>query len=92
MKKKLIVLGMAGALLFSGLSVSAAVNECGHPSVTEYGGTELRNGRACSNSTHTGCTLYDQYKIEVVVCHYCYKEISRVETLLGDYHTFTASN
>lgn len=92
MKKKLLILGLAGTLLFSGLSVSAAVNECGHPSRDERVGTESRNGIACSNPTHINCTIYDFYKIETITCRYCQKRIKIIETYLYTYHTFTSSN
>lgn len=85
MKKKLIVLGMAGALLFSGLSVSAAVNdECGHPSRTEYVGTETRNPRECG--IHGNCTVWEFWRIETTVCHYCQQKIIIIEKCIGEKH------
>lgn len=84
MKKKLIVLGMAGALLFSGLSVSAAVNVCGHPARTEYVGTETDHPAECEE--HTNCTVYYLYRVESVVCHYCQVEIYGSRTHIGYKH------
>lgn len=84
MKKKLIVLGMAGALLFSGLSVSAAANDCRHPSYTTYVDTETRYFKQCRE--HSDCIVYGVYKVEATVCHYCQRTINMQAILTGYKH------
>lgn len=90
MKKKLLILGLAGTLLFSGLSVFAAVNDdnCGHPSYTEYVSPEYRNWRACSDPAHGDCTTYEIYTIRTVKCHYCPIILYKEEIFRGVHHTF----
>ena len=69
MKRKLAIFGMAGVLLFSGISVSAATNVCGHPSTTTYTGTVNKYPETCKE--HANCTKYKVYGYKAVVCHSC---------------------
>lgn len=85
MKRKLAFLGLAGVLLFSGISVSAATNACGHPSTTTYYATENRNYRDCTE--HPNCRKYEVHGIKAVVCHYCGVTIHSESNYLRDGHT-----
>ena len=84
MKRKLAIFGLAGVLLFSGISVSAATNECGHPSTTTYTGTVNKYPAKCSQ--HTDCTVYEVYGYKAVVCHKCFETIVYEEEPLNRYY------
>ncbi|MCM1117839.1 MAG: hypothetical protein NC543_00525 [bacterium] len=84
MKKKLVIFGLAGMLLFSGFSVYAATNGCGHPATTTSYPTERRDFRKCSE--HYRCEVYDLYGLEVVECHSCFQVVIIKETKLDTYH------
>lgn len=85
MKKKLIILGLAGVMLFSGISVLAATNACGHPAVTISYPTENRNYRKCSQ--HNRCEVYELYGLKVAECHNCFQSFIITETKLDTVHT-----
>ena len=84
MKRKLAIFGLAGVLLFSGISVSAATNGCGHPSTTTYYATENRNPKTCRE--HENCTKYEVHSIKAVVCHYCFVTIYEESKLTDSYY------
>lgn len=83
MKKKLVILGLAGALLFSGLSVSAMTDECRHPKITTCSGTE-RYRTTCSVED---CVAYDVYGVTADVCEYCNRTLKEVKVFLYTEHS-----
>ena len=83
MKKKLVVLGLAGALLFSGLSVSAATSKCGHPAVSYYNGTE---NSVLTCLEHTNCELHITYGVEYATCHYCFETFETRRVVIKSEH------
>ena len=84
MKKKLFIFGVAGVLLLSGISVSAATSACGHPSFTISYPTENRNYRQCRE--HYRCEVYDLYGLKVRECHNCFQSTILEETKLDSVH------
>lgn len=85
MKKKLVIFGLAGMLLFSGFSVCAATNGCRHPATSTSYATENRNFRKCTE--HYRCEVYDLYGLEVVQCHSCFQAFIIKETKIRTVHT-----
>ncbi|MCM1118116.1 MAG: hypothetical protein NC543_01980 [bacterium] len=69
MKKKMAILGLAGALLCSGISVFAASDQCGHPAVTLYYGEEYTYEKC---QMHDKCTVRKNYLVEYATCHSCF--------------------
>lgn len=76
MKKKLAILGLAATMVFSGLGITAAAADCGHPSSTTYYAQERR----ASNCTLHGGGCKDVYNITAVVCHFCGRTFQKTET------------
>lgn len=70
MKKKIAILGLAGALLFSGISAFAAADQCGHPAVTLYYGEETVS-LPCPDR-HKNCNYSEVQLVEYATCHSCF--------------------
>ncbi|MCM1118967.1 MAG: hypothetical protein NC543_06365 [bacterium] len=85
MKRKLAFLGLAGVLLFSGISVSAASDTCGHPASTTYYTTVNKNYKECKE--HENCQVYEIHGVKAYVCHYCGVTVHSETTFLRHGHT-----
>lgn len=82
MKKKMAILALTATMVFSGLSITAAAADCGHPSSTTYYAQENR----ASNCTQHGGGCKDVYNITAVVCHSCGGTFHKTETYSHTVH------
>ena len=83
MKRKLAIFGLAGVLLFSGIGVSAATNECGHPSPATHTGTVKKDPEVCTE--HVNCTKYKEYGYKALYCDSCEMTFYYAENFLNRY-------
>ncbi|MCM1120593.1 MAG: hypothetical protein NC543_14670 [bacterium] len=70
MKKRIAILGLAGALLCSGISAFAAAGQCGHPAVTLYYGEETVYP-SCPDG-NGNCKYSEVQLVEYATCHNCF--------------------
>lgn len=88
MKKKILVLGLVGAMLCSGINAFAATDaSCGHPSVTLNYGTK-EGSQTCYLDAE--CRVAVTYMVEYATCHSCFESFATGNTwIVNEVHTKT---
>lgn len=82
MKKKILVFGLIGAMLCSGINAFAATGTpCGHPSVTLNYGTK-KTSQTCYLDAK--CRVAVTYMVEYATCHSCFESFATGNTWIVD--------